>query len=41
MAMNLRLENINKEDGIVQFGLTALSALFAAAITALAVYCLL
>jgi hypothetical protein len=35
------LENFNKEDGIVHFGLIALSAFFAASITGLAVYFLL
>jgi len=39
--MTWRFENINEEDATVHSGLMALSALFATAVTALAVYFLL
>jgi hypothetical protein len=41
LAMTWRFENIKEEEGIAYSGLIALNALFAAAITALAVYFLL
>ncbi len=39
--MTWRFENIKEEEVLVHYGLIALNALFAAAITALAVYFLL